>query len=239
MGNVAEVQQTEQPAVQPTEQQTQQTQQVQQPSDDLGANEFFDSKEQQGSNQQEQNNAESQQNPDPLDQVPLNGEYKFVDENGKEVPAEEAKSFQEPFQKANLTQRQANILREQYNSSIKNVVEEYNKQAQLKADQAWSDMAKSWKADVIADKEFGGANLEQSKVYVARALNTFGDDDLKSFVKEGFGFRPSLFKLLARTGKMLSDDRFIDGSNVHTESQFEHNKRRYPKSPELWGDPNA
>ena len=63
--------------------------------------------------------------------------------------------------------------------------------------------------------------------------------DLKSFVKEGFGFRPSLFKLLARTGKMLSDDRFIDGSNVHTESQFEHNKRRYPKSPELWGDPNA
>ena len=94
------------------------------------------------------------------------------------------------------------------------------------------------KEEVIADREFGGDNLEQSKAYVSRALNTFGDDDLKSFVKEGFGFRPSLFKLLARTGKMLSDDRFVKGSQVHEESAYERNKRRYPKSPELWGSPD-
>ena len=138
------------------------------------------------------------------------------------------------FKEAGLTQRQANTLKAKYDESIKNVAQEVQRQNMV----AWADMAKGWKEEVIADREFGGDNLEQSKAYVSRALNTFGDDDLKSFVKEGFGFRPSLFKLLARTGKMLSDDRFVKGSQVHEESAYERNKRRYPKSPELWGSPD-
>lgn len=171
---------------------------------------------------------------DPLDEVPADGAYKFFDENGKEIPAEDVSSMSDAFKEAGLTQRQANTLKAKYDESVKNVAQEVQRQNMV----AWADMAKGWKEEVIADREFGGDNLEQSKAYVSRALNTFGDDDLKSFVKEGFGFRPSLFKLLARTGKMLSDDRFVKGSQVHEESAYERNKRRYPKSPELWGSPD-
>lgn len=195
---------------------------------------WFDGKDGEQSQEQKPEEELAPKVADPLDEVPADGAYKFFDENGKEIPAEDVSTVSDAFKEAGLTQRQANTLKSKYDESVKNIAQEVQRQNMV----AWSDMAKGWKEEVIADREFGGDNLEQSKAYVSRALNTFGDDDLKAFVKEGFGFRPSLFKLLARTGKMLSDDRFVKGSQVHTESAYERNKRRYPKSPELWGAPN-
>lgn len=195
---------------------------------------WFDGKDGEQPQEQKQEEELAPKVNDPLDEVPADGAYKFFDENGKEIPAEDVSTVSDAFKEAGLTQRQANTLKAKYDESVKNVAQEVQRQNML----AWADMAKGWKEEVIADREFGGDNLEQSKAYVSRALNTFGDDDLKSFVKEGFGFRPSLFKLLARTGKMLSDDRFVKGSQVHEESAYERNKRRYPKSPELWGSPD-
>lgn len=195
---------------------------------------WFDGKDGEQPQEQKQEEELAPKVNDPLDEVPADGAYKFFDENGKEIPAEDVSTVSDAFKEAGLTQRQANTLKAKYDESVKNVAQEVQRQNMV----AWTDMAKGWKEEVIADREFGGDNLEQSKAYVSRALNTFGDDDLKSFVKEGFGFRPSLFKLLARTGKMLSDDRFVKGSQVHEESAYERNKRRYPKSPELWGSPD-
>lgn len=195
---------------------------------------WFDGKDGEQPQEQKQEEELAPKVNDPLDEVPADGAYKFFDENGKEIPAEDVSTVSDAFKEAGLTQRQANTLKAKYDESVKNVAQEVQRQNMV----AWADMAKGWKEEVIADREFGGDNLEQSKAYVSRALNTFGDDDLKSFVKEGFGFRPSLFKLLARTGKMLSDDRFVKGSQVHEESAYERNKRRYPKSPELWGSPD-
>lgn len=195
---------------------------------------WFDGKDGEQPQEQKQEEELAPKVNDPLDEVPADGAYKFFDENGKEIPAEDVSTVSDAFKEAGLTQRQANTLKAKYDESVKNVAQEVQRQNMV----AWADMAKGWKEEVIADREFGGDNLEQSKAYVSRALNTFGDDDLKSFVKEGFGFRPSLFKLLARAGKMLSDDRFVKGSQVHEESAYERNKRRYPKSPELWGSPD-
>ena len=87
---------------------------------------WFDGKEGEQSQEQTQDQKEelAPKVNDPLDEVPADGAYKFFDENGKEIPAEDVSSVSDAFKEAGLTQRQANTLKAKYDESVKNVAQE-------------------------------------------------------------------------------------------------------------------
>ena len=82
---------------------------------------WFDGKEGEQSQEQTQDQKEelAPKVNDALDEVPADGAYKFFDENGKEIPAEDVSSVSDAFKEASLTQRQANTLKAKYDESIK------------------------------------------------------------------------------------------------------------------------
>lgn len=67
-----------------------------------------------------------------------------------------------------------------------------------------------WQAASKADKEFGGEALEQNVGVAQKALNTFGTDALKTLLQQtGLANHPEVIRLLYRTGKAISEDRFV------------------------------
>lgn len=95
---------------------------------------------------------------------------------------------------------------------------------------------------VKADKEFGGANFEKT-VKDARSAEQefFGEEGSKLFKALRVENHPAYVKGLARIRAAIAESS-IAGTGSQTASrpstQYEQNKARYPKSPELWGPPN-
>lgn len=72
---------------------------------------------------------------------------------------------------------------------------------------AWDAQGRKWVTEIETDKEFGGANLDQTKVHVAKALTKYGSPDLIKQIDEfGLGNHPSLIRFVARVGKAMSED---------------------------------
>ena len=104
----------EQPTEQPTEQPVNNTQPqpTEQPQQAEGqSSDWFNNAGQQvpNDNSEQQNNpTEQPKEVDPLDTVPQNDNYKFFDENGKELPDDVTSDFKDFFKESGLTSRQAN-----------------------------------------------------------------------------------------------------------------------------------
>ena len=222
---------TEQPVNNTQPQPTEQSQQAEGQSSD-----WFDNAGQQvpNDNSAQQNNpTEQPKEVDPLDTVPQNDNYKFFDENGKELPDDVTSDFKDFFKESGLTSRQANTLAQKYISKLTSMDETLRKEYTQK----FSAMSKEWHDSIANDAEFGGQNMDQSVMYACRALNTYGSKELREFTKSGFGYHPELFKFIVRVGKAISDDKFVGGRAVRRETEYDKAKRMYPNSPELWGSP--
>lgn len=115
--------------------------------------------------------------------------------------------------------------------------------AQEKAYTAALDTQRAADLEVLkADKEFGGANFEKTlKAARSAEQEFFGEAGAKKFKALGMENDPDFVKGLARIRAAIAEDT-IAGTGNNTASrpstQYEQNKARYPKSPELWGPPN-
>ena len=74
--------------------------------------------------------------------------------------------------------------------------------------------AESWLNDVRNDKELGGDNFNQTAEYAKRAVEHFGDDQIKqAFDASGMGNHPAFVKMFSKIGKLIADDKFVSGNS--------------------------
>ena len=70
----------------------------------------------------------------------------------------------------------------------------------------------SWIAAVKSDPEIGGAKLDASLTIAAKAVDTFGGDELRRFFDEtGMGNHPAMVRLMVNIGRRISEDKFTPG----------------------------
>lgn len=180
----------------------------------------------------DQGDAKSQGNQkqiDPEDLEPSDGVYKFFDEDGKEVAAEDAAGFQDLFKEAHLTSRQAKILKQGYDKAMLDVREQINGIVKTNSDK--------WLAEVKADRELGGENLTATKMNIGRAIDAYGSPELRQYLKDTrLGNNPAMVRFLNAVGKQVSPDKFVNGNGAsRIETSYETAKRLYPNSPDMWG----
>ena len=84
---------------------------------------------------------------------------------------------------------------------------------QAKQAKALEDAKNGWVNDSQSDEEFGGENFDANLKTAKSALDTFGNDALKSLLVEtGFGNHPEIIRFMYRAGKALSEDSYIGNS---------------------------
>ena len=71
---------------------------------------------------------------------------------------------------------------------------------------------KEWKEAWLKDPEYGGDKLKESTELAKRAWDRFADSELKKLADQtGFGNHPSVLRMMARIGKLMSEDRLVRG----------------------------
>lgn len=141
--------------------------------------------------------------------------YEFTAGEGVELDAEALKDFEPVARELNLTNEQAQKLVDAYSTKILPLV-------QKQQAEAWQKQTEGWAEAVKADKEIGGANLTSSISSAQRALEIFGDADLKQYLNEtGLGNHPALVKAFVKVGKAMSEDNMITGKESGQRSAAE------------------
>jgi hypothetical protein len=71
----------------------------------------------------------------------------------------------------------------------------------------WEAQKATWVKAVETDKEIGGANLEQSKVFAKKAVDAAGGEELRVALRElGITDHPVLVKAFVKLGKAFAED---------------------------------
>ena len=84
---------------------------------------------------------------------------------------------------------------------------------QAKQAKALEDAKAGWVNDSQSDEEFGGENFDANLKTAKSALDTFGNDALKSLLVEtGFGNHPEIIRFMYRAGKAISEDSYVGNS---------------------------
>ena len=74
-----------------------------------------------------------------------------------------------------------------------------------KARNEWADTSR-------ADKEFGGEKLAENLATAKKAMDAFATPELRTLLDEsGLGNHPEVIRMFYRTGKAMSEDRFVTG----------------------------
>lgn len=73
---------------------------------------------------------------------------------------------------------------------------------------SWSNTVQSWVAD--SRKEFDAPKLATAN----RALETFGDSDLRDFITGGVENHPAFIRFMLKVGEAVSEDRFVAGGKA-------------------------
>lgn len=122
--------------------------------------------------------------------------------------------------------KELNLSQDQAQSMLDKVapVMQARQLEQIAAVQAeWADTSK-------ADKEFGGDALSENLATAKKALDTFGTPELRTLLNDsGMGNHPEVIRFMVRTGKAISEDRFVNGQ-PGKQSQAGDAKRLYPNS---------
>lgn len=91
----------------------------------------------------------------------------------------------------------------------------------------WLDLTKK-------DKDFGGEKWAENATYAKQVIQKFGDEDLKKALDEtGLGNHPALFRLAARIGKSMANDKAVFSGHTTTPEKKSHAEILYgPTQPE-------
>lgn len=70
-----------------------------------------------------------------------------------------------------------------------------------------------WKTAWSKDPEFGGDKLTESTELAKRAFDKLADSELKTLADQtGYGDNPAFLRMMARIGRLISEDQLIRGS---------------------------
>lgn len=141
---------------------------------------------------------------DPAAKQPAKFELKLpegakLDAKHLEATVEYAKALglnQEQAQK--LLERDASLVEGHWKGMQANHAQQVEK---------WGDAVKN-------DKDLGGTNFDTTVTSARRAVDRFGSPDLKKALNEtGLGNHPELVRMLAKIGKAMAEDSFVDSKN--------------------------
>jgi hypothetical protein len=111
-------------------------------------------------------------------------------------------AFSESAKEANLSQDAAQKLLDKVAPAL-----------QARADEQIKAVHQQWTEASTADKEFGGEKLKENLGIARKALDQFGTPELKTFLEaSGLGSHPEVIRMLYRTGKAISEDKFVSGA---------------------------
>lgn len=137
---------------------------------------------------------------DAADVVPQDGKYDIKLADGIELDQALLEKAAPVMKEIGLTNTQATrlaaVLAEQRKAEYDALGEKHQK------------IVDDWQKEIKTDKEFGGDSLTATVATANRVIATFGDDAFRrDLVELGIGNHPGLFRLLARVGNALSDDK--------------------------------
>ena len=94
------------------------------------------------------------------------------------------------------------------------VVDLYASMKQAEVD-AFKAQVETWGEEVKADKEIGGAKLDENLAAARKAVDAFGTPELKSLLNStGMGNHPEVVKLMVKIGKQISEDGVVRGKTA-------------------------
>lgn len=146
--------------------------------------------------------------PDEKEQKPEGApeKYEFKAGEGVELDTEALKDFEPVARDLNLTNEQAQKLVDAYPKILAGV--------QQRQAEAWQKQTEGWAETVKADKEIGGDKLTANLSAAQRALEQFGDPELKEYLAStGLGNHPALVKAFIKVGKAMSEDKVVTGGH--------------------------
>ncbi|CAI1975857.1 peptidase [Serratia proteamaculans] len=128
--------------------------------------------------------------------------YEFAAPEGQELDANALSVFEPIAKELGLTQEQAQKLVDIY------------PQIQQQQAEAWSKQIADWGEQVKADKEIGGDKFNASVGAAQRALDQFGNPELREYLQaSGLGNHPALVRFCAKVGKSMAEDSFVMPNN--------------------------
>lgn len=124
--------------------------------------------------------------------------YEFTPPEGQELDANALAVFEPIAKELGLSQEQAQKLVDIY------------PQIQQQQAEAWSKQVSDWGEQVKADKEIGGDKFNTSVGAAQRALDQFGNTELREYLNaSGLGNHPALVRFCAKVGKAMAEDTFV------------------------------
>jgi len=124
--------------------------------------------------------------------------YNFAAPEGQALDANALAVFEPIAKELGLTQEQAQKLVDIY------------PQIQQQQAEAWSKQIADWGEQVKADKEIGGDKFNASVGLAQRALDQFGNPELREYLNaSGLGNHPALVRFCAKVGKSMAEDSFV------------------------------
>lgn len=91
------------------------------------------------------------------------------------------------------------------------VLVQHHTRAVETATQAFTQASEEWAAACRADKDFGGANFDDSVAAIGHVMQEFGDQELRDVLNTShLGNHPALFRFIAKVGKAIGE-RPLDG----------------------------
>lgn len=153
-----------------------------------------------GAGEQEQQTEEA-----PPAGAPEKYEFKFAE--GQVVDPEVLGEFEGIAKEANLTNEQAQKFAE-LGSKLSGKIA--MQQAQKQAEQV-----EQWRAESLADKEFGGDKLDANLAVAKTALDTFASPQLVELLNaSGLGNHPEVIRAFFKVGKAISPDSGLVRGNA-------------------------
>lgn len=121
------------------------------------------------------------------------------------------------------------------NDVVQKVVDKMAPALREQSQQQVAAMVNSWAEAAKADKEIGGAKLQENLAIASKALS-LGGPDLRKFlgpVKDGgtgLGNHPELLRWALRVGKALSEDTFVSANGAGESAPKSLEERIYGKA---------
>lgn len=92
------------------------------------------------------------------------------------------------------------------------VVDLYGK-LQAQRAEAFAAQVQAWGEEVKADKEVGGAKLDENLGVARKAIDQFGTPELKTLLDStGMGNHPEVVRLMVKIGRAISEDKIVRGT---------------------------
>lgn len=155
--------------------------------------------------------------------------YEFNFGEGVTVDQDALAVFEPVLRELNIPQASADKLVGTYAEKLLPMMEE---RANAQAEEAGAQLRADWSRQFSADPEIGGAKLEESRSFAAKAMQHFMPNNaegqaFRTFLNEsGLGNHPEMGRFLSRVGRQLSEAA-VDETTGNATSQTSVAERWY------------